>query len=134
MGVTEHVYADFEFLVSVYNPNRVEVKVEKVAGTLFYPPEGGTQIGTVTITNFTVAAGAVSDTLATVSLSLERWVALDLAQLYARGKLKVGAKARVDFSVLAYGLKLIHSSMVQEGIEVDTAAPLDMHYCNCRDG
>lgn len=132
--VTEHVYADFEFLVSVYNPNRVSVKLDKVAAQLLYPPTSTSQIGTVTITNATLEAGSVSDTLATVSLSLERWAALDLAQKYARGKLKVGLHARVDFSIKAYGVKLIRSSLVQEGIEVDTAVPLDMQYCNCRDG
>ena len=79
------VYGSFEFLLSVYNPNRVDAYVESISGKLFYPPESGNQIGTIDISNWDIPAGSVSDGLAVIALSIERFSALNLARLYWQG-------------------------------------------------
>lgn len=136
--VTNQVYAEFEFLISVYNPNRVEAHIDKLAARLYYPPEGVDnpihQIGEVRINNFNADAGAVSDTFATVTLTMERFLALDLAQKYARGLLTLSAVADLDFGLKMYGQKVLHMAVQQRGIEIDTASPQDMSWCNCKDG
>ncbi|CAD7958718.1 unnamed protein product [Amoebophrya sp. A120] len=136
--ITEQVYADFEFLLSVYNPNKVEVTIEEMKGSLYYPPTSSSSnnlIGTVNLKNFTASAGSVSDGLAVVSLAVERWSALNLAKEYALGNLKILAKGEIVFSLKIYGFQMVQTMTAAVPDQViDTAAPLDMTYCNCRDG
>jgi len=136
--ITEQLYADFEFLVSVYNPNKVRVTINEVKGNLYYPPGnyGSGLIGTVSLKNFTAAPGAVSDGLAVVSLAVERWGALNLAKEYALGNLKIGVRGEVAFELDAYGWNLLPKGMMAAipDTVIDTAAPIDMTYCNCRNG
>ncbi|CAD7962597.1 unnamed protein product [Amoebophrya sp. A25] len=132
--VTEQVYADFEFLLSVYNPNRVDAHIDEVKARLYYPPGSTNLIGTVGLKNYTAAGGSVSDGLAVVSLAVERWSALDLAKQYALGQLKIEVRGEVSFALNAYGWKVVHTTVDLPLQVIDTAAPIDMTYCNCRDG
>ncbi len=136
--IDNRVYAEFEFLVSIYNPNRIEAHVDKVEARLFYPPTStapNNQIGTVKIVNMAAAAGSVSDAFAIVSLTIERFTALNLAQLYARGKLKVGVSADVEFGLRFRGREILPMpAATHQTLEIDTSDPIDMTYCRCKNG
>lgn len=82
------VYGSFEFLLSVYNPNRVDIDIESIQGRLFYPPGSDNQIGTIEISDWSIPAGSISDGLAVIALSIERFSALNLARLYYEGILR----------------------------------------------
>ena len=81
----------------------MDVHLESVEGKIFYPAKAGHQIGTVSINNMKIPAGSVGDGLAVISLSIERWAALNIARLYYEGMLQVGAAVEV---FLILGLKL----------------------------
>lgn len=130
-AIKSHISADFEQLLSAYNPNRVDLTIESVAADLEYPPESGQKIGSMTISNWTIPAGSVADALATISLTVSKWDAFNLAKVYREGALKIGVIADVDFKLRAYGFRVIKASFSMGDMVIDTAAPSDTTYCTC---
>jgi len=87
--VTDQVYADFEFLLSVYNPNRAHVQIAEIEGSLFYPAGSSQVIGRIQVANFDIPGGSVSDAISVVKLSMPKYLALEIATKYFASQLLV---------------------------------------------
>eukprot|EP00928_Gymnodinium_smaydae_P055547 TRINITY_DN39060_c0_g1_i1.p1 TRINITY_DN39060_c0_g1~~TRINITY_DN39060_c0_g1_i1.p1 ORF type:complete len:426 (+),score=51.59 TRINITY_DN39060_c0_g1_i1:55-1278(+) len=128
--VEGNVTVRLEQLLSVYNPNRVDVTLESIRVKLTYPPESSDEVGSISLDGYAIPAGHVSDALATISFDVNKWTAMELAKSYYEGSLKIGAFAGVVYRLNAYGVRVIASSF-SESMVIDTAAPSDTLYCHC---
>merc|ERR1740117_1404497 len=80
VGFGSRYYADYELLLSLYNPNRVDLNVTSLRGVVHFPVGSLDQheVGTVTLGDFFAKAGSITDTIGMLSFSLDRWNALDM--------------------------------------------------------
>jgi len=96
-------YADYELVVSIYNPNRVDLVVGGITGTVHYPANGSSaqEVGTLTLGKFFAKGGSISDTVGILSLSMTRWNALGMGGDYAKGHLEIALDLGLTFKVNA---------------------------------
>lgn len=132
---TSKLYADYELLVSLYNPNRVDLNVTSLSGVVYFPPHiGGTQVGSILVQSFFAPAGYVTDIKGVLSFDMDKYVALNLGRNYQKGKLELGIDLSLGLEVKAHGLLVFWASRfdLQRSV-VNVNAPSDRTYCKCEE-
>mmetsp|Transcript_24594 Transcript_24594/g.37080 ORF Transcript_24594/g.37080 Transcript_24594/m.37080 type:complete len:495 (+) Transcript_24594:75-1559(+) len=122
------VSASFDLLISVYNPNRVEVDLKNGAGQFHYD---GEYIGSFEIPEGKIAEEAISDIIVKVTFTPDKWQALSLTSEYYRGTLRFIVGGHAHVSVPALGNYSFEAKF--DDIEVNTNDPSldDTHLCAC---
>ena len=119
--------ANFDLLMSVYNPNRFEVDLSKGSGQFHHD---GQYVGSFDIPEAVISELSISDIVVKVSFSPDKWSALSLTSEYYRGKLTltVGGHTHVKIP----GLNYQFDAKFQD-IEVNVNDPSmdDTHLCAC---
>lgn len=127
-------YAGYELLVSIYNPNRVDLNATSVTGVVHYPVDTGSpqEVGTVTFSNFFAKAGCITDTIGMLSLNTDRWSTLDMGGAYHKGHLVIGIDLSLRFEVIAHGVPMFqYKNFEMERMVIDVNGPSDRTYCLC---
>lgn len=128
-------YADYEILLSLYNPNRVDLNVTSMRGQVHFPARTHNQreVGTVTLNDFFATAGSITDTLGILSFSMDRWNALNLSTSYLSGNLEISIDLSLGFEVRTHKVPLSWSSSLQmDRMIVNVNDPVDYTYCKCK--
>lgn len=129
-------YANFELLLSLYNPNRVDLNLTSMRGIVHFPAsQGGTtqEVGTITLGDFVAKAGCVTDTIGTLSFNMDRWSGLDMGGAYEAGHLEIGIDLSLAFEVSAHRMPLSWASTMQlDRMIVNVNDPVDYTYCRCK--
>ena len=122
------VSASFDLLISVYNPNRVEVDLKNGAGQFHYD---GEYIGSFEIPEGKIAEEAISDIIVKVTFTPDKWQALSLTSEYYRGTLRFIVGGHAHVSVPALGNYSFEAKF--DDIEVNPNDPTldDTHLCAC---
>ena len=119
--------ANFDLLMSVYNPNRFEVDLSTGSGQFHHD---GQYVGSFDIPEGVISELSISDIVVKVSFSPDKWSALSLTSEYYRGKLAltVGGHTHVKIP----GLNYQFDAKFQD-IEVNVNDPSldDTHLCAC---
>ena len=94
------VSASFDLLISIYNPNKVEVDLQNGGGQFHYD---GEYIGSFEIPQGRIAEEAISDIIVKVTFTPDKWQALSLTAEYYRGTLRLlmGGHAHVSVPALS---------------------------------
>eukprot|EP00550_Attheya_septentrionalis_P001184 CAMPEP_0198282462 /NCGR_PEP_ID=MMETSP1449-20131203/2271_1 /TAXON_ID=420275 /ORGANISM="Attheya septentrionalis, Strain CCMP2084" /LENGTH=651 /DNA_ID=CAMNT_0043978727 /DNA_START=149 /DNA_END=2104 /DNA_ORIENTATION=+ len=122
------VEASFEILVSVENPNHLDIVLDLGKGTFYH---ADAFVGTFSIPTSTIAAMSISDVLIVATFSPDRWEALSLTSEYYKGTLKflVNSQATVRIPSLAnYAFESKISNMI---VQVNDPKLDDRHLCAC---
>ena len=122
------VSASFDLLISVYNPNRVEVDLKNGGGQFHYD---GEYIGSFEIPEGKIAQEAISDIIVKVTFTPDKWQALSLTSEYYRGTLRFMVGGHAHVSVPALGNYSFEAKF--DDIEVNPNDPTldDTHLCAC---
>ena len=81
------VQASSQILVSIYNPNRIDFNLATFTGKISHD---GDYIGTFELPeNIIIASQSIIDVLATVTITPDKWEALELTSEYYKGTLTV---------------------------------------------
>ncbi len=122
------VSASFDLLISVYNPNRVEVDLKNGGGQFHYD---GEYIGSFEIPEGKIAQEAISDLIVKVTFTPDKWQALQLTSEYYRGTLRFMVGGHAHVSVPALGDYSFEAKF--DDIEVNPNDPTldDTHLCAC---
>jgi len=122
------VSASFDLLISVYNPNRVEVDLKNGGGQFHYD---GEYIGSFEIPEGKIAEEAISDIIVKVTFTPDKWQALQLTSEYYRGTLRFMVGGHAHVSVPALGSYSFEAKF--DDIEVNPNDPNldDTHLCAC---
>ena len=120
--------ASIQLLMSVRNPNHFSVEIDMGTGSFKHDD---TYVGSFEIPTSTIEAMSITDIYVMCTFTPEKWQALDLAEEYYRGTLKLNVDAELSVKVSALG-----GYTFQGGIDnylVDTNDPLlqDRHLCAC---
>ena len=122
------VSASFDLLISVYNPNRVEVDLKNGAGQFHYD---GQYVGSFEIPEGKISEEAISDIIVKVTFTPDKWQALSLTSEYYRGTLRFIVGGHAHVSVPALGNYSFEAKF--DDIEVNPNDPSldDTHLCAC---
>ncbi len=122
------VSASFDLLISVYNPNRVEVDLKNGAGQFHYD---GEYVGSFEIPEGKIAEEAISDIIVKVTFTPDKWQALALTSEYYRGTLRFIVGGHAHVAVPALGNYSFEAKF--DDIEVNPNDPSldDTHLCAC---
>lgn len=135
MAFERNYFADYELLLSLYNPNRVDLNISSTRGQVHFPARGPGQreVGTITLNDFVAAAGSVTDTIGMLSFSMDRWHALDLGSAYAKGQLELAFDISLGVEVMTTRMPLLwRSRMDMDRMIVNVTEPFDDKYCRCK--
>eukprot|EP00592_Proboscia_alata_P012780 CAMPEP_0194394522 /NCGR_PEP_ID=MMETSP0174-20130528/123899_1 /TAXON_ID=216777 /ORGANISM="Proboscia alata, Strain PI-D3" /LENGTH=512 /DNA_ID=CAMNT_0039190325 /DNA_START=14 /DNA_END=1552 /DNA_ORIENTATION=+ len=120
--------ASFEMLISVYNPNQLEIELVSGSGTFKL---SGAQVGSFEIPPITIPPGSINDYLFTTSFTPDEWQALSLTTDYYMGSLAftVDAKAFVRIPQLfGYTFEVDFDDYLVHVLD-DIS---DRHLCKCQ--
>lgn len=119
--------ANFDLLMSVYNPNRFEVDLSKGSGQFHHD---GQYVGSFVIPEGVISELSISDIVVKVSFSPDKWSALSLTSEYYRGKLALTVEGHTHVKIP--GLNYQFDAKFQD-IEVNVNDPSldDTHLCAC---
>jgi hypothetical protein len=120
--------ASFDLLISVYNPNRVEVDLKNGAGQFHYD---GEYVGSFEIPEGKISEEAISDIIVKVTFTPDKWQALSLTAEYYRGTLRFIVGGHAHVTVPALGNYSFEAKF--DDIEVNPNDPSmdDTHLCAC---
>jgi hypothetical protein len=120
--------ASFDLLISVYNPNRVEVDLKNGAGQFHYD---GEYVGSFEIPEGKISEEAISDIIVKVTFTPDKWQALSLTSEYYRGTLRFIVGGHAHVTVPALGNYSFEAKF--DDIEVNPNDPSmdDTHLCAC---
>ncbi|CAM9923250.1 unnamed protein product, partial [Phaeothamnion confervicola] len=126
------VEVDYQLLVSIYNPNNMDVAIESGTAVLKHKH---TEVGAMVFEPFTATGGYVTDILATVAINAQQWENLRLGVEYETGKLAFFMDASVQAAVLWHGLKTYPFSFSVSNyyIKVSDVTAYDRSLCACPD-
>jgi len=123
--------ANFELLMTMYNPNRLDAHVTDIQGS-FYDSIDNTKVASLTIKPFELTGGSLTDRLAVIEFVVSEWKALALGVEYSKGTLVLLADVNVTFEVWGWRRQLLwplHYKLEDYAIAVND--PADRHLCNC---
>ena len=122
---------ELETLVSVYNPNRLHVRVKDVNGEIFY--KGGTHIASFTMEELDAPGGYVTDKLGVLTFTGFDQAVDMLYDLEIRQHLILNAKISTSFDVMFGTSTLFSLSTVLPEFEIDANKPPQRTRCKCND-
>ncbi|CAM9809323.1 unnamed protein product [Scytosiphon promiscuus] len=124
------VQADFQILVSIYNPNVLDATIETGTATLYHKH---TEVGTMAFQPAVLAGGYVTDLLFTMTFNTEVWDEARLGLEYETGQLAFLMDATVSAAVMWHGLKTypFTFSIHDYYIKVADTTGYDRSLCNC---
>jgi len=124
--------ASFQFLISIYNPNKVSMQLNKATGTFKHD---GTYVGSFSLSppegySYTsLEANSVSDFLITTTFTPDKWQALALSTEYYKGTLTFDVSSEMTVAVPALGGYTFDVNFQDYFIHVDVTS--DRHLCKC---
>ncbi|CAN0336649.1 unnamed protein product [Laminaria digitata] len=121
---------DFQLLVSIYNPNVLDAKIESGTAILYHKH---TEVGIMAFEPAVLEGGYVTDLLLTIAFDGEAWEEAHIGLEYETGKLAFLMDATVSASVMWHGLKTypFTFSVNNYYIKVSSATDYDRSLCNC---
>eukprot|EP00752_Nemacystus_decipiens_P006985 g6265.t1 len=124
------VEADFQILVSIYNPNMLDAKIESGTAILSHKH---TPVGTMAFHPAVLTGGYVTDILLTITFNGEVWEEAHLGLEYETGQLAFLMDATVSASVMWHGHKTypFTFSIHDYYIKVSDTTDYDRSLCNC---
>lgn len=125
---TFKVDASFEILVSVSNPNHLDVVLESVSGSFQYQ---GEDVGTYVIPPVTVKGMAVSDLMLIARVTPTRRQAVKLVEAYYHGDLELEANAAATVKAPAIFDLKYNLQLDKIPVYVCELGPRDL--CHCQD-
>jgi hypothetical protein len=126
-GITSlKVEASFEILISVYNPNRISLTMDKVSGTFRHD---GDEIGTFLVPSTRIHSRAITDVLVTCTVVPDRWEALGIIAEYYKGTLVLDVTAGGMVRIPSLGV--LFPIQITDLIVPVNDAPADRHLCSC---
>ena len=95
----QQIDADYEMLMSLYNPNRLDIDVHSFQGEFFFHTMAGSEqsVASVRLSPYLIPSGSVADKIAVLSIGVERWSAFELAALYSEGEMVLHGDVGVSF-------------------------------------
>jgi len=123
--------ADYQLLLSVYNPNRLDVAISSGQGVFKHDHEA---IGQVEVAPFLIKGGAITDVLVTLVFTPSVWKSLQLDLAFQTGSLMLMVDMNVAGRVIWNGRRLfpftygLQNYFIHVGKET-TGGP--RHLCNC---
>jgi hypothetical protein len=118
--------ASFEILVSLSNPNRFDVAVDKASGGFTFE---GKRVGTFIIPPLTAASMAITDLMLIAHVTPDKYQALQLAEAFYKGKLILIADFEATLRVPA--LRNLTKQVSVDSIMVNVTAVTDRSLCAC---
>ncbi|CAM9276403.1 unnamed protein product, partial [Chrysoparadoxa australica] len=94
------VEADYQLLLSVYNPNIVNVHLNSGTAVLKH---SHTEVGNIILEPFMAHAGHITDILLTIAISSETWDDLQLGLEFYTGALTFFMDAQISASLMVLG-------------------------------
>ncbi|CAB1120072.1 unnamed protein product [Ectocarpus sp. CCAP 1310/34] len=124
------VEADFQILVSIYNPNVLNAEIEMGSALLYH---GDTEVGVMAFEPALLAGGYVTDILLTITFKTEVWEEAHLGLEYETGQLAFLMDATISASVMWHGYKTypFTFSINNYYIKVADTTGYDRSLCNC---
>ncbi|CAM9113695.1 unnamed protein product [Ectocarpus fasciculatus] len=124
------VEADFQILVSIYNPNVLNAEIETGSAVLYH---GDTEVGMMAFQPALLAGGYVTDILLTITFKTEVWEEAHLGLEYETGQLAFLMDATISASVMWHGYKTypFTFSIHNYYIKVADTTGYDRSLCNC---
>ena len=126
-----HTSVDLEILVSVYNPNRLSVKVRELSGDVFY--RGIIPVASLTLGELNGKGGYVTDSLGTLTFTGLNQAADMLYDFNYLHKLELSAKIATAFDVMWGDRVLMSLSTVLPEIAINANEPPKQGYCHCKE-
>jgi hypothetical protein len=120
---------ELETLVSVYNPNRLHVKIKDVNGDIFY--KGSTNIANFVMGEVDAPGGYVTDKLGVLTFSGFDQAVDMLYDLNIQGRLILLAKISTSFDVMLGSYRLFSLSTTLPEFEIDADKPPQRSRCKC---
>lgn len=119
--------ASFDLLISVYNPNRLEVDLSNGAGQFHHD---GEYVGSFDIPEGKISSKAISDIVVKVTFTPDKWSALSLTSEYYAGHLKfiVGGHAHVTIPGVGYEFDAKFDDIL---VNANDPSLMDTHLCAC---
>ena len=133
----QQIDADYEMLMSLYNPNRLDIDVHSFQGEFFFHTMAGSEqsVASVRLSPYLIPSGSVADKIAVLSIGVERWSALELAALYWEGKLVLHGDIDVSFQLRFWDTPLFWPlSLSVKHVPIDVKQPQHQTHCNCKNG
>mmetsp|Transcript_15416 Transcript_15416/g.20087 ORF Transcript_15416/g.20087 Transcript_15416/m.20087 type:complete len:522 (-) Transcript_15416:47-1612(-) len=123
------VEATFQILISVKNPNKFDAILDMGSGSFSHD---GVHVGTFEIPQgTTIKSMAITDILSTVTITPNKWQALELTSEYYKGTLSFVVDAEVDATIPALGGYTFQTKISNYMIHVGDAMD-DRHLCACQ--
>jgi hypothetical protein len=118
--------ASFEILISLRNPNHLDVALDKGSGVFRFD---GNQVGTFEIPPVFLGAMAITDLMIVTSLRPDKYQAVQIAEAYYRGKLDLDADFKASLRVPA--LNDFKLSFEKNDFVVHVNELSDRSLCHC---
>jgi hypothetical protein len=120
---------ELETLISVYNPNRLNVRIKEVNGDIFY--KGTTHIATFALGQLDAPGGYVSDQLGLLTFTGFDQAVDMLYDFNIQQRLILTAKISTSFDVMMGSYTLFSLSTTLPDIEIDADKPPQRTRCKC---
>jgi hypothetical protein len=115
-----------EVLITVYNPNRIDLKLHSVNGNIFYK---GSDVGTIELNSIYADAGTASDGLGVISFSGFDRAAEIFYDFNVGHKLLLEFELFVKFSIGSMG----EFNLVAPRFVMNVNDPPPQEHCKCKD-
>lgn len=122
------VEASFEILVSVENPNHLDIVLDLGKGTFYH---ADAFVGTFSIPTSTITAMSISDVLIVATFSPDRWEALSLTSEYYKGTLQFLVNSQSTVRIPSLANYAFESKMNNIIVQVNDPKLDDRHLCAC---
>ncbi|CAM9307226.1 unnamed protein product [Discosporangium mesarthrocarpum] len=124
------IEADFQLLVSVYNPNVLDVKLESGTAVLYHKHD---EVGTMVFDPVLLQGGYITDILLNIAFNAEAWEDFHIGLEYEMGELAFLMDATISASVLWHGFKTypFTFNINHYSIKVSDVTNYDRSLCNC---
>lgn len=120
--------ASFDLLVSVFNPNRLEVDLDGGSGKFHHD---GQYVGSFVIPPSKVAPRAISDLVLKVTFTPDKWAALSLTAEYYEGTLAFDIDGHSNVLIPGLGNYAFDAKFEDIKVNVNDPALDDTHLCAC---
>lgn len=122
--------AQYEYLISIYNPTRLMLQIDSVAGQISYR---GETLGTFSAHDLQTPPGSVADALVTLSMSVGVWESLNLSLDYWNDSLELLVNLTFIGTLNLWGYPLTQLPLWGIEIPVKPSNPVQAHgLCHCQ--
>jgi LEA14-like dessication related protein len=126
--ITYQMKAELEIQTSIYNPNRIDIKVHKLNLNMRHK---GNHVASAVARDITLPAGSVTDVILVASVEPTTEEAIRMSAEYARGELFVDANVSFDTSIALWDRSLISYNASADYNDIDINGGPDRKWCKC---